>query len=431
MKKITKIAAIVITLLLTIYFFTTASYANSDVSVYSENYILIEASTGKIVCGNNYDTVLYPASTTKIMTAILTLENCDLKDKAVVSHNAIFSVPLGYSHAMLVEGEELTIEQLLNLLLIPSANDAAIVLAEHIAGSVDSFSTMMNTKAIELGCTNTNFVNPNGIHDDNHYSTAHDLAIMAKYAMQNETFRRIVTTKEYTLPATNNYPEPDRYFENTNALVVPDDRDSYDNYYYPYATGVKTGYTDPAGECLVASAKKDDKEYIVAILDSGRTENGLSQRFLDSKKLFEYAFENYSLTTLNESHSLLKEIEISNASILNNKLDILIQDKLDVLVKKNQDLTAIVPTIEYTADLSAPIKKDSVIGKITYTIGNNTYTSNLIAGEDMHESNFITSVLTIGSIIVIVFLIYKLMKFNTKKKKSKKKKDNRTDYMYW
>ena len=217
------------------------------------------------------------------MTAILTLEHCNLTDTATVSHNAIYSVPVGYAHAYLVEGEVLTIEQLLHVLLIPSANDAANVLAEHIAGTISSFTTMMNTKALELGCTNTNFVNAIGFQADSHFSTAYDLAIMGRYAMQNETFRKIVSTTKYTLPATNKYSENNRFFKNTNQLIVPDERDSVDNYYYPYATGIKTGYTNVAKECVVASAKKDDIEYIVVILGAERTENGLSGRFIDCK----------------------------------------------------------------------------------------------------------------------------------------------------
>ena len=431
MKKYTTL--VLITLLLTLVLFNNFSFAESEVNVYSGNYIMIEATTGKTVCENGADEVLYPASTTKIMTAIITLENCNLTDIATVSHNAIFSVPVGYSHAMLVEGEKLTIDQLLHLLLIPSANDAAIVLAEHIAGSVDSFSTMMNTKALELGCTNTHFVNPNGIHADDHYTTPRDLAIMARYAMKNETFRKIVTTTKYTLPATNLYPESDRYFKNTNELVVPDERDAVDNYYYQYATGIKTGYTNPAGECLVASAKKDDKEFIIVILASGRTENGLSERFIDSKTLFDYAFNNYKTQNLNNENALLKEVEISNANIFNKKLDVLIQDKIDVLIKNNQDLNNITPTIEFTSNLEAPIIKNSVIGTITYKVNGNTYTSNLLAGEDITESTFMSNLLTTVSIILVVFLIFKLMKYNNKKKrkKSKRKIKEKSDYMYW
>ena len=431
-KKISLFLLFIITFSIALTNYFPNSYASADIPVYSSNYIVIESTTGKVVCEENADEVLYPASTTKIMTAILTLENCNLTDTATVSHEAIYTVPVGYSHAMLVEGEILTVEQLLNVLLIPSANDAANVLAEHIAGSVDSFSTMMNTKAKELGCTNTNFVNPNGIHDDNHYTTVRDMAIMAKYAMENETFRKIVTTTRYTLPATNKYPEADRYFKNTNELILKDDRDSVDNYYYPYAIGVKTGFTNPAGECLVAAARKDDKEYIAVFLGSGRTENGLSARFIDSKNLFEYAFDNYKTYTINEENALLKEVEISNASIFNKNLDVVIQDKITLLVKNNENVSSLTPTIEYSSDLKAPIKKNTVIGTITYNVDGNTYTSNLISGEDIQESNLFNTILILGSIIVILYLLYKLMKIKkSSKKKKKKSKKQRDNYLYW
>ena len=152
----------------------------NDITTNSSSCLLMDAKTGKIIYAKNAYEKLYPASTTKLMTAILTLENCKLTDTAIVSHNAIYSIPVGYSHASLKEDEELTIEQLLNVLLIPSANDAAIVLAEHISGSVEEFSKLMNEKAKSLGCLNTNFVNPNGIQNKNHYSTAYDLALIGK-----------------------------------------------------------------------------------------------------------------------------------------------------------------------------------------------------------------------------------------------------------
>lgn len=188
----------------------TSTYASTIPDTYSSACLLMEESTGKILYSKNANSIMYPASTTKIMTAILTLENCKLSDTAVVSHNAVFSIPSGYSTASLVEGEVLTIEQLLNVLLIPSANDAAVVLAEHIAGSVEAFSDMMNSKAVELGCLNTHFVNPNGIHNENHYSTAYDLALIGKYAMKFPTFKEISSKTRYTLPITNAYSKEDR-----------------------------------------------------------------------------------------------------------------------------------------------------------------------------------------------------------------------------
>ena len=355
------------------------------------------------------------------MTAILTLENCNLTDTATVSHDAIFSVPVGYAHAYLKEGEILTIEQLLHVLLIPSANDAANVLAEHIAGSVNSFTTMMNTKALELGCQNTNFVNTNGIQAENHYSSAYDLALMGQYAMQNETFRKIVSTTKYTLPATNKYPEANRFFENTNQLILKDTRDSVDNYYYPYATGLKTGYTNVAKECIVASAKKDGVEYILVILGAERTENGLSGRFIDCKNLFNYAFENYTTHTINEENSVLKQVKVSNANSFSNNLNVVIKDEITLVLKKETDISTITPTIEITSELTAPISKNTVIGTITYNVDGNTYTSDLLAGSDITESNTFTNILTILSILLVIYFLYRLLKWDTKKKKKKKK----------
>lgn len=431
--KNTKIIFTIFILFFIIFTFSKASFAeNSDITTYSPKVLVMEASTGKVIYEKDGYSKSYPASTTKIMTAILTLEHCKLTDTATVSHEAIFTVPVGYSHAYLQEGEELTIEQLLHVLLIPSANDAANVLAEHIAGSISSFTTMMNTKALELGCTGTNFVNANGIHNTNHYSTAYDLALMGKYAMQNETFRKIVSTTKYTLPATNKYPEPTRFFKQTNLLIVPDDRDRVDNYYYPYTTGIKTGYTDAAGNCIVASAKKDDVEYIVVILGAQNTENGLSARYIDCKKLFDYAFENYKTYTINEKNSVLKQVKISNASLATKNLDLIVQDEIKLVLKNDTNVSNITPTIEISSDLVAPISANSVIGTITYNVDGNTYTSNLLAGKDVKESNGFTSFLTVVSILIVIFLLYKLLKNNNKKKKKKTKNNKeRTNYLYW
>lgn len=430
--KIKKVLVYLFVLVSVLISLTNTSFAtNTELTTYSPNCIVMEASTGKIVYEKNSNAQAFPASTTKIMTAILALENCNLTDIATVSHEAIYSVPIGYSHAYLVEGEQLTIEQLLHLLLIPSANDAANVLAEHIAGSISSFTTMMNTKASELGCKNTNFVNANGIHNEKHYSSAYDLALMGRYAMQNETFRKIVSTKKYTLPATNNYLESNRFFKTTNELIVSDDRVAVDNYYYSYATGIKTGYTNAAKECIVASAQKDGIEYIVVILGAEKTENGLSGRYLDCKNLFNYAFDNYKTYTINKEKSVLKQVKISNTSIFNNKLDLIVENEITLLLKKDTNISNITPTITINSDLVAPITQNSVIGTISYDIDGNQYSSNLLAANDVFESNTFTSILTILTILVILFLLYKLLVVNNKNKKRRKKKKQKNNFLYW
>lgn len=423
-----------------IFNFSTTSFAKaSEISTYSPNCILMELSTGKIIYEKNAYTPVPPASTTKIMTAILTLENCKLNDIATVSHEAIFTVPVGYSHANLVEGEELTINQLLHVLLIPSANDAANVLAEHIAGSINSFCTMMNTKALELGCKNTNFVNANGIQAENHYTTAYDLALIGRYAMQNETFRSIVSKTQYTLPSTNKYPETNRFFNTTNELLKEDFRDSVDNYYYSYCTGVKTGYTNAAKDCIVATAKKDNKEFIVVILGAERTENGLSGRYLDCKNLFNYAFENYKTYTIHEQNSILKQIKVSNATINTKNLDVLVENEITLLLKNDNNISSITPHIEINSDLKAPIAKNSVIGSISYSVDDNEYSSNLLAASDVNQSNALNTFLTIISIIFVLFLLHKLLNSNKKNnrkrkgkhKKSRKYNKQRNNYLYW
>ena len=429
--KIKKLLLLLIILLLTLNIFCMNSFAETSLpSVYSPACILIDADSGKILYSKNANTKMYPASTTKIMTAILTLENCKLDDVAIASHNAVYSIPYGYSVATIQEGEELTIEQLLNVLLIPSANDAAVVLAEHIAGSVEAFSDMMNSKAVELGCKNTHFVNPNGIHDEEHYSTAYDLALIGKYAMQFDTFRTIVQKTSYSLSKTNKYDKEDRLFNTTNDLIKKNYSSSPTNYYYQYATGAKTGYTDAAKSCIVATATKDDISLIAVVLHSGTTAEGLSQRALDCKTLFEYGFNNYSIKSIAEKDSVAEQISVKNSTKETESLDLLYSDDLSGLVPDDVDISTIAPNIKLTENLSAPILEGTNLGTITYTIDGFDYSCNLIASHTVYKSNFTKTLLELILLIFFLFLFAKFLHFKNKKvsknrKSSNRKKNNR------
>lgn len=262
----------------------------SELNIFTDCVLLVEKETGDVLYEKNAYEKMYPASTTKMLTAIIVLENCYLNDTVTVSESAISAVPRGYTTAHLRAGEQFTVQELLYAMLVPSANDVANVLAEHVSGSISEFSKVMNEKAAKIGMTNSNFTNPSGVQDENLYTTAYDLSLLARYAMNNEKFREIVSTEEYTLPATSIYPNDDRVFETSNLLL---DKES-DKYYYEYATGVKTGFTDDAGDCLVASAKKDGVEFIAVCLKSSTTENGLREKFVDCKTLFDFAFEHYT-----------------------------------------------------------------------------------------------------------------------------------------
>ena len=359
---------------------------------------------------------MYPASTTRIMTAILALENRLLTDTATVSYNAIFTVPVGYNNANLQLDETLTYEQLLHVLLIPSANDAANVIAEDIAGSVESFASMMNTKARELGCENTHFVNANGVHDENHYSTAYDLALIGKYAMNNETFRKLVSTVRYTLPVTNKYDKEDRVFLTTNRLVNPKS-----GQYYEYATGIKTGYTDAAKNCIVASAKKDNMELICVIMGAGSDISTDTNKFDDCITLFDYGFENYKYDTLCKANDVFKVITPRNASSDTKNLNVLYENDINALVKMDNSLGNFSPEVELDEKLKAPIKKGSVIGKISYTIDGIKYTTNLIAGQDILASSIFSLVLKIALVIFALYILKCVLNFINKGKKKKKK----------
>jgi len=388
-----------------------------DLSIYSEACILIESSSGKILYEKDATKKMFPASTTKIMTAILTLENCNLNDIATVSQNAVESIPYSYSTANLHIGEKFSVEQLLNLLLIPSANDAAVVLAEFVGGSVENFASMMNTKANELGCINTHFVNPNGIHytDPNgnsyldHFSCAYDLALIGKYAMQNSTFRSIVCKTNYSLPGTSIHPAEDRNFSNSNELLHNNRR-----YYYEYTTGVKTGYTDPAGDCIVASSKKDNIEYIVVTLNGDDLPDGSSARYTDCKTLFDYAFTNYSIRTIISANSILKQVDIFNANDDTKLLDVIVQDDISAFLNNSIELESLQSRVELNPILAAPITQNSVIGKIVYIIDGEVYSSNLLAGSDVVPSKSFYSITIIVVLIFILFVVYKLARRKNK-----------------
>lgn len=426
MKKL-KIIFFIFIFLMQFIIFISPSYADSDnLKTYCPSCILIEANTGKILYEKNSNDVRFPASTTKIMTAILTVENCNLDDVATVSHNAVYSIPYDYTHASLNEGEELTIEQLLYALMIPSANDAAIVLAEHISGSVEEFAKLMNKRAEELGCKNTHFVNPNGIHSKDHTSTSYDLALMGKFAMQNSIIRKIVSTTQFTLPATNKYSKADRTFNNSNDLL-----NTYSRYYYEGTTGVKTGYTGEAGNCIIASAKKNDFEVILVVLGGESTNTGLSQRYLDCKTLFDYAFNNYSLKTLNEKNAVLKQITVRGATEETQNLNVLIKDKIEIFSENSADLSSLEPEITLDENLMAPISANSAIGKITYNYDGQTYSSDLIAETQVLSSDFLPLLFRILLIFVVLYLLFLLLKKpKNKSKKTYKKKTKGGNYKF-
>lgn len=308
MKKI--IPYILMALLLINLAPITSLAATEPPAIIAETAIVIDANTGKVLYDKNMNDQRYPASTTKVITALLALDNLDLSKTVTIDAETPFTEG---SRVYLLEGERVIVEQILYALLLESANDAAVALGKEIAGSIPAFAEMMNQKAVELGAKNTNFVNPNGLHDDNHLSTAYDLAMIAKEAMKNEKFRELVTTYRYVIPATN--MQETRYLYNTNRLIYDEITKVTVNgaqrtAKYEGSTGIKTGYTSKAGGCLIAGAKRGDTELISVVMKS--TDEG---RFADSIALLDYAFDNYKSVKVMDEDTVLGEIQVKRGAI--------------------------------------------------------------------------------------------------------------------
>lgn len=400
---------------------TCTCYAISDEpDISAEAAVLIDSSSKKILYSKNENEKMYPASTTKILTAILTIEHCNLSDVVTVPYEAISSISSGYSVAALQTGEQLTVEQLLQVMLVHSANDAANVLAYHVSGSIDNFADLMNQKVADLGLKNTHFTNPSGIHDKNHYTTAYDLGIIMKYCMQNNTFRNLSSLKYCTIPATNKYDV--RVFNTTNELLIYDNREVSSNYYYKYAIAGKTGYTTEAKNCLVSVSNKEGFELICVVLGDVLYSDNLSAKFVDTKAIFDFGYNNYAIKKLREKNAIATQIEIGNATKETRNLDLLISDDLSALVSQDEFNNDFEPKIELQNNLFAPIAQGQVVGKIIYTIDDVDYSADLIASHNVEKSGFLTLLIQIILIILILFLLYKLLFDSNSTKKFYRKK---------
>ena len=405
-----------------------------DVDVYADSATLLDVNTGKVLYSKNSAERMYPASTTKLLTAIVVTERCsDLSAKAKVSYYAVHSVPYTYSIANLYANEEFSLRDLLHSLLIASANDSAFVLAEYVANggnnystdssadakskftsSISVFSEMMNSKAKEIGAINSNFVNPNGIHNENHYSTANDLALIGKYAYNSPIIMKIVGTIEYATPATDLHSEDNRHYKSTNLLLRKDRK-----FYYEYANGLKTGYTDAAQYCIIASAKKDERSLICVILHSGNANDSVTSREMDCIRLFDYGFTKYSLSTLSSSGSVSRTLKILNGTKETSDLDVVCKDDLKALIKTGEAID-VTPDVKITKFL-APISKGEVVGTIKYTVDGISYSSDLIAEHDVYSSSYTNFIWILAIAFVFLTLIFILIS----KKPSRKNKNLR------
>ena len=340
--------------------------------------ILIEADSGRVVFEKNADERMYPASTTKILTVWLALMMGDslengMNTKLPVSENAVNLAP-DESSAKFAAGENVGLIDLCYAAMLVSGNDAATAIAEGLGGTVESFAGMMNQAAYSLGCTSTHFVNANGLHDENHYTTARDMAILARVAMQDETFRKIVSAESYTLPKDNIYRA--RSINNGNNFVAESGDENKKNRYYPGATGIKTGTTSAAGNCLVASASRDGVNLISVVL--GATSD--TSRYEDSIKLMDYGFSQFLSTSIAEIYLRnprvidIRGFDLNDEQVGRLSLEIRLQSTSvsDVIVTTREEMEYWVQNFssftvtEFTRELQAPITKGEIMGTLTY-----------------------------------------------------------------
>ena len=384
--------------------------STNSLSINSDACILVEDSTGYILFEKNSKEKMYPASTTKILTALLVLEKGNLIDTVTISNTAVSSLSGGYVTPYISAGEELTVEQLLNVLLIPSGNVAGNALAEYVSGSIDNFCVLMNSRAKELGCVNSHFTNPYGLHNENHYSCAYDLYLIAKEAMKYDVFRSIVSKTSYTLAPSNKHLRDDRTLYSTNDLIKPNSSS-----YYEYALGIKTGYTSQAKDCLVSAATKDNMTLYAVILGAGKSDTGTSYRYNDIKKLFNYGFNNYLFRTLRSKDSVVQTVEVADATSDTKNLDLILDSTITAFINSNDAYTSFIPTVTLN-ELSAPITKGSIVGSISYNVNGKIYTANLLAGNDVQKSYLFVFV-DIGMLITVLILIKLIVSKNKKRKK--------------
>ncbi len=307
--------------------------------VSAESAILMEAETGAILYAKNIHEAEYPASTTKILTTLLLSERCSLDEEVVMSSSAVFGIPRGSNNIAMNPGDTLTVEQCLNAILIRSANEVSYAVAEHISGSWDAFADLMNERAEELGCVDSHFVNPNGLPDENHYTSAYDLAMIGRAFFANEMLCRITTTPMLHIPKENG----DLYDAN-QMLLLPGKK-----YAYPYLVGCKTGYTDAARSTLVSCAERDGLKLICVVM---RDEN--PQYYTDTIALFDYGFANFERVNVSQTET---KYNIDTAGSFYSGNDIF--GNSQPILSLNRDDFIVLPKTATFADTVSSISYDT------------------------------------------------------------------------
>ena len=335
-------------------------------SVSAEGAVVMDLKSGMVLYEKNMNERKYPASITKIMTTLLALENSSLSETVTYSAEATLGLEYGASNMSLQPGEKISMEQSLYGVMLQSANEACLGVAEHISGSVKKFCKLMNERAASLGCKGTHFSNPNGLWLKNHYTTPYDMALITRAAMQNPMFRSLCTTKIYEIPKTNKTKDK-RVLVNHHAMVYPV---NYPKYGYDYCIGGKTGYTYKSGATLVTCAKKGDMELVCVVMKTNSAVQGEPNIYTDTIKLFNYCFEKFSQHNI-EDTSTSGEIEDNmftrfSPFYSSSSAGLEISGGGSVILPKGVNLADAQKTVTYY-DQPQMVDGKTVIGNLSYT----------------------------------------------------------------
>ncbi len=433
MKRALSFFLTLITALSAFVFPAFAKTYDVDTKIYAKNYILVnlDNSSYPVVAEKNSNERVYPASLTKMVTAIVTFEKVsDLSQKVTMSKEA-FEILLGTEAqvANIEIGDEVTVEELLNLTLVHSACDACEMLAEFVSGSREVFVNEMNAWVQKIGCTDTHFTNPDGLHDENHYSTAADLAKISIECMKNEKFMEMASKQNYKFGSLT--------LPNTNFMIQP----GYTSYYYEYAKGIKTGSTTEAGYCLASTASKDGYNYLCIVLGCPVVDynnDGYVEKmsFIDSKSLYEWAFNGLKFQTVLKQNQVVSEAKVKNGRQADT-VQLVVDKDLSTLVPANLDNSAIIvrASDDTPEEVSAPVKKGQKLGKAEIVYGNEVIAgADIVAAQDIEVSRmlavinaikkFFTSTFVKVVIIIILLcaLFYAYIVFSSNRKKKKRKR---------
>lgn len=411
---------------------------NNSLDTSADIVLLVSLDNDTVIFDKNADKVAAPASLTKITTAILTIENCDDLDAIVTIKQSTINAISGTnsSTAGLKVGEEVSVRNLLYCMMVKSANEAALALADYIGGgSVANFVQMMNDFVMDMGCENTHFDNPHGLDSPGQYTTARDLAMITRHALTLPLFEEIVNTVNYKLPATNKSGE--RNLLSTNWMINP----NFKTYYLRYAQGIKTGTTSNAGHCIVSKASKDGYNYLAVVMGAPAEDvtgdgNPDNCAFLECKKIFQWAFDNIRLTKVADPTQIATVVDVKLSWNVDH-VRLVPESEVTALVpvgnNESSVLLEVIPE-ETPKEVNAPIKKGDVLGKARILYAEDEIaTVNLVAAEDVHMSvilfvldgikNIFKSTLfqIVFALIVLILAVYigLIIRHNQKKKRRK------------